>query len=83
MPGPLLNNIALATGLLKISVPLNSWILKSKFIAKAQFLIAVPGFALVLYAHMKLHEPVSENIACFLLPAALYVIAFTRKTKTK
>ena len=73
---PLLNVVAFVTGALKFSVPLNAWFLKSRDLAKKQFYISIPGFALVIYAHRMVEEPLSNDVACVVFPAILALLAF-------
>jgi hypothetical protein len=62
------------TGLLKISIPLNIWLWKSKNVAFFQLAIAVPGFALVSFVHRKMKLPLGEDVPCILIPAMLYFL---------
>ena len=84
-PGNMLIPIAaLVTGLLKISVPLNSWVVKSQSLAQKQFYVSIPGFALVVYSHRAIDLPLSEDIPCIVLPLCLGVLAFSvEKAKSK
>ena len=66
--------VAILTGLIKISVPLNTWVLKSHSVALVQFVIAIPGFALVMYAHRKMKLPLGEDVPCVLVPVMLYFL---------
>lgn len=76
LQGPMLNAVAIFTGMCKILFPLNLWVLKSKALTNLLMTIAVPGFALVMYVHVKLNEPMGQNIPVILVPVLMTVAAY-------
>lgn len=78
--GALRSAIAVVVGILKISLPVNSWLLKDEVLAKMQFFVAVPGFALVAYSHRALSLPLGEDVPCVVLPLLIGILAFTSES---
>ena len=76
MKGPMLNAVAIFTGMCKILFPFNLWVLKNKALTNLLMTIAVPGFALVMYVHVKLGESMGDNIPVFLIPVLMAVAAY-------
>eukprot|EP00618_Florenciella_parvula_P039226 CAMPEP_0119490118 /NCGR_PEP_ID=MMETSP1344-20130328/15377_1 /TAXON_ID=236787 /ORGANISM="Florenciella parvula, Strain CCMP2471" /LENGTH=134 /DNA_ID=CAMNT_0007525229 /DNA_START=48 /DNA_END=449 /DNA_ORIENTATION=+ len=78
--------LMIAIGLLKLSVPANIWLIKSKTISMLQLLIALPGFALVEYAHRQLTDPpmpLHEDIPVFVIPTLLAILALSPASTKK
>jgi len=56
--------------------PLNLWVLKSKALTNLLMAIAFPGFALVLYVHKQMNEPIQENIAPIAIPLLMAIASY-------
>ena len=77
IPDAFVPALSILTGLVKILVLLNNHLIKSSFISKVLFFIAVPGFALVAYSHVATDLPMADNVPCVVMPALLGIVAFS------
>ena len=87
IPAEHLVNFVLAAGCCKILVLLNNWVLKSNFLASLLFLVSIPGFILVAYAHDAVGQgALADQVPCLVMPLCLMIIAasgFGSGTKAK
>ena len=77
-PGGHLSKALMAlVAVLKLTLAVNNWVVKSPTLALLLALVGLPGLALASYSHLQIGEPLSESIPIYVMMTCLAITAFT------